>query len=337
MENLYIYVLSGVIVLLFIIILVLIFTRQKGHKLEKSNNLDKKEERRRRQMADKISADIKNEFDKQKQKLIRLKNQLKSEYETVGKTYVSFGNNTNPSFHNELCRLFDLNRDDYILYCRRYEKWLGSDTFFIILEDRIGYAPRREPLPYIWFDEIEQFNASDNNEYVEISLKNGEVEYIESEDFTYNGTQVELASILNNFINRYKTPYDIYFDACGRAIDERATPIIPTLIDKVSEYNKNWGDIFTANYKLILCEDGIDVNHNAREATDAVNNILKLTGAEDSDDNVINGCLVLKAKLMLVTNEEHTDIKKVIDTVLGSKCEQFVKDEAYKVRRKLIL
>ena len=64
---------------------------------------------------------------------------------------------------------------------------------------------------------------------------------------------------------------------------------------------------------------------------------MRLAEEKDKDENVINSCLVLKAKIMLLNNEDHTEIKKLIDTVLGSKCDQFVLEEANNVRRKLIL
>lgn len=51
----------------------------------------------------------------------------------------------------------------------------------------------------------------------------------------------------------------------------------------------------------------------------------------------MNACLVLKARIKIVNGEDHVEIKKLLDTVLGNNCEQYVIDEANKVRRKLEL
>lgn len=342
MDYLYIYVAVGIIIILLIVIVILLSARNK--KSQNSHNkdgytfeVDKKEERRRNQISNQISADIKTQFSKQKENLRRLSKRLTEDYESIDKTWVNIDRFNYPNLHNELVNLFSLRKDERILYCRRYEKWLGSDTFFIITDGGIGYAPRREVFPMAEFGEIKDFIANGNAGIVEVIDVYGESGFIDGEDFTYNCSNINLANILNNFLQKYKSEFDIYFDACNEALQEKATPILPSLIEKVGEINKNWANIFRANYKLLLCEDGIDIKDNSREAIYDIENILNLAGEEDKDDNIINMCLVLKAKLMLLNNEDQMDIKKLIDTVLGSNCDQFVIDEANRVRRKLTL
>lgn len=338
MDYLYLYIIGGVIVVLLIVIVVLLSIRTKSSTYSRQSfNLDKKEDRRRRKVSNQISQEIKTQFEIQRKKLVELRNKLENEYGSVGKTEVNITRLSHPNYHSELIRLFDLNKDEDILYCRRYEKLFGSDTFFIITEYGIGYAPRREVFPFVGFGEIKEFNAYSGNAYVEIKDIYGESGYVETEDFTYDGSHVKLAKILNDFLTGYKTPFDIYFEACGEALDQKATPILPSLIENISEINRNWANFFRANYKFILCEDGIDVKDNSREASYDIENILRLAEEKDKDENVINSCLVLKAKIMLLNNEDHTEIKKLIDTVLGSKCDQFVLEEANNVRRKLVL
>lgn len=236
MNNLYIYIGGAVIIVLLIILVILLFIRIKGK--NKSSGLsrtdrgvDNKEERRRKNVSNQISQNIKAQFEKQRKKLDSLRGRIKFEYENICKTEVVITKSSHPSYHSQLIRMFDLNKEDVILYCRRYEKVFGSDSFFIITENGIGYAPNREVLPMCAFDEIREFNVLYG--YVEVVFKDGETGLIDSEHFTYNGTSEKLVKTLNNFLSGYKSPFDIYFDACSNALEEKATPILPSLIEKV--------------------------------------------------------------------------------------------------------
>lgn len=263
----------GVIVVLVIAIISLLVGRTHSKdSTRREETANKQEKKRREREGDRIKQAMEAELVSQDKALSSLKYYIRREYKNVSKTYLDISRSSHQNLFNTLQQLFDLEPNDHILYCRRYERTFGADSFLIIMEDKIGYAPERRPLGFLYFEDIDKFNEDGCG--IQIMGAEEDLGYVSSEDFTYNNSGSTLAHYLNVYLKKYKSECTIYRDACFDALESKATSILPELICKLENYDQLSACFVRAGYKYILCEDGISIQDNWREASYDIENIL---------------------------------------------------------------
>ena len=336
MNNLWLYVALCAIFIIGILVIVIIrILNNHPSSKSKMSYREKESKELKKKIDDKL---------KQHDSLLaKLKEELVNRYRDMPKTYTNLTRINNPELHFTLSEYFGLSREENILYCRRYTRTFGSDSFFIITEKGFGYAPYRKPEDFLLFEDVsELIKADDLNEIMFINNHDETVFCVDADDFIYGCTSDELIKEINRFLSQYQSPLDIYLDAGFEALDRKLTPILSDIIDiiqHIGNYTERWEELFLlqAGYKYVLAEDGVDVKHNAREAFDNITDIEK-SWQDKKNSTIYCACELLRAKIMLLEEEaDHMEIKKILDAVAGNAENPNIKDEANLIRRQLKL
>lgn len=340
MNQTWIFIELGIIVLLLAIIiwLFIVYKRKKeisGLNNGNKNNL-KKEDSRRKKESDILQKKIDKELQFQEKLLSDFSKDIYLNFEGSPKTYLNISKDTDSKLHSKLRDLFHLGREEKILYVRIYERTFGSDSFFILTEKGFGYAPRKNPKEFLLYEDINEL--IERNGYIELRNKNDEPNYMKADDFTYDwDRQEKLINLLNTFLTQYKSNLEIFLDAGFEALENKLTPILLDIIEEVGNYNEGWRKVLNANYKYLLASEGEDIKNNIR---DAIYDIIDVKNMLEDDKTGRIYCMseLLRAKIMLLDpKEDHIKVKKIIDTVAKTAKDSDVKDEANKLRRELQL
>lgn len=336
----------GILIILVIILILLIVNKKNNiNKIEESDILchDKesrrREERRRREEIKRrekessiLSSRIENQLQLQKKHLSDLENDLYLKFEGNSKTYTKFSRNDNPPLHSKLCDIFGLNKDEKILYCRRYGFAFASDNYFIITEKGVGFSSIGDILDFYYIEELiergDKIEFRDNKEVL-LELFVDDCVYVTSKS-------EKLITSMNNFLKKYKSPLDIYHEAGFEALEKKLTPILPVLIEKIGNYHQGWKKVLRANYKFLLASEGEKCKNYSREALDDITDVEKMVDMNTEAD-IYYRCELLKVRIKMLNHEDPIEIKKILDTIEGKSENPEIQDEAAELRRELIL
>lgn len=352
-QNLLFILIVIAIILLLVVVVILIANRISKSKADCSNDsredadeIERRQEaaneiKRRQEAANGIKKKIKDGLREIAEINTRFKVKLKNSFGDRKNTYVISSRKDNPDQHEDVVQIFlgRVNRDDSILYFRRNTFLFGSDNFFIITQKGIGYAPSKQVEFFYTFDEINSVGWYDD--FIVIETDYDEGEYLPVEDFVYcHDDKIDLIEMINGYLNRMKTELSVYIDAGFEAINKKALPIIPTIIEKIGTINPLWKRFFSAYYKYLLASDGVDVVNNCQEAIYLIDDMEDEFKDCDNPYEIGFYCHLelLRAHVMLINErEDHMEIKRVIDKLAGGNKDSDLQEDINIIRRQLII
>lgn len=331
----WILIIAGVVVVS--ITLTLFFNNQKKVKKYRmhrsvSDQCNDSEIRRRMKTRKIIEQKIKDNAKEQEHLLKDFTYNLRGAVGGNNKTFFDVSKNFHISLFQELQKLFDLEDDEEVIYCRRKTKVFGSDDFFIMTKSGFAYAPSRNYKGFIPFDNvIELENLSDV--YVLFYDMDGESIEIEISQVVYNSYDVdEFIKITNAFLKKYKSMTILCFEAACEAINEKVFDLAEELMAKVLPYNKFLGRWLKCRQKYSLALEGIDKQLNLQNALYELNDLEKLTKKYSYDYGY---CELLKVKILLELEDgvDDSQIRSIINQISTDDYPEEIKDEALELRK----
>lgn len=337
-QNLLFILIVIAIILLLVVVVILIANRISKSKADCSND-SRKDAKRRQEAANEIKKKIEDGLREAAEINTRFKIKLKNSFGNRKNTYVISSRKDNPGQHEDVVQVFSgiVNRDDSIWYFRRNTCLFGSDEFFIITQKGIGYAPSKQVEFFYTFDEINSIGWY--GDFIKIETVYDEVGSVWIDDFVYYlDDKIDLIEMIRGYLNSMKTELSVYKDAGFEAIDKKALPIIPTIIEKIGTINLQWKRFFSAYYKYLLASDGVDVVNNCQEAIYLIDDMEdEFKGCDNPYENGIYCQLeLLRAHVMLLNEkEDHMEVKRVIDKLAGGNKDSDLQEDINIIRRQL--